>query len=344
MLALDKNPAAIPPLLSIFILSAAALAYEVLLIRLFSIVHWHHFAFMVISMALLGYGASGSFITVLRSRLLHNYDFVFITSTVLFGVSSIVCFIVVQQLPFNALEILWDSSQWQRLLLTYLLLTLPFFFVANAIALSMMAYHRKIALIYAVDLIGAGIGALSVMLLLQYFPAVTLLSVIALAGITASLFALPGTGYRQKRAVAALLMLCMLAVLLIPQKWLTLHMSEYKGLAQTLLIKDTALRLSHSSPIARTDVVQSPLVPWSYFASNFYHNVYWYPFVGRHRVEEALKTRWGQHFQQYGDGEVVMPGMEKKTVIQAVAGLTILTALVGGLYWLIKDKKKTAAK
>jgi len=91
-------------------------------------------------------------------------------------------------------------------------------------------------------------------------------------------------------------------------------------------------------------LLQSPLVPWSYFASNLFHNVYWYPFVGRHRVEEALKTRWGQHFQQYGDGEVVMPGMEKKTVIQAVAGLTILTALVGGLYWLIKDKKKTAAK
>jgi hypothetical protein len=37
-------------------------------------------------------------------------------------------------------------------------------------------------------------------------------------------------------------------------------------------------------------LLQSPLVPWSYFASNFYHNVYWYPFVGRQRVEAALQT------------------------------------------------------
>jgi hypothetical protein len=116
---LTDEQTATPPLLSIFILSASALAYEVLLIRLFSIVHWHHFAFMVISIALLGYGVSGSLITVFRRWLLDNYDGVFIINTLLFGLSSIACFIVVQQLPFNTLEILWDSSQWQRLLFCY---------------------------------------------------------------------------------------------------------------------------------------------------------------------------------------------------------------------------------
>lgn len=47
-------------------------------------------------------------------------------------------------------------------------------------------------------------------------------------------------------------------------------------------------------------LLRTPLVPWSYFASNFYHNVYWYPFVGRKRVEEALQTRWGHLFAEYG--------------------------------------------
>jgi uncharacterized protein (DUF362 family) len=79
-------------------------------------------------------------------------------------------------------------------------------------------------------------------------------------------------------------------------------------------------------------LLQSPLVPWSYFASNFYHNVYWYPFVGRRRVQAALKTRWGRLFAAYGDGKVVMPGMEPKTVIQAVVGAVLLALLaVGGL-------------
>jgi uncharacterized protein (DUF362 family) len=85
-------------------------------------------------------------------------------------------------------------------------------------------------------------------------------------------------------------------------------------------------------------LLQSPLVPWAYFASNFYHNVYWYPFVGRQRVESALDTKWGQMFKNYGDGGVVMPGVEPKTVKQAIAGLTILAAGAVGLAYLLGRK------
>ena len=86
-------------------------------------------------------------------------------------------------------------------------------------------------------------------------------------------------------------------------------------------------------------LLQSPLVPWAYFASNFYHNVYWYPFVGRKRVSAALDTQWGKQFQSYGDGDVVMPGMEPKTVLQAAVGLTILTAAVLGTAYLLRKRK-----
>jgi uncharacterized protein (DUF362 family) len=75
-------------------------------------------------------------------------------------------------------------------------------------------------------------------------------------------------------------------------------------------------------------LLRTPLVPWSYFASHFYHNVYWYPFVGRPRVQEALDTKWGRLFEGYGDGTVVMPGMRPQTVLTAAAGLTSLLAVV----------------
>jgi uncharacterized protein (DUF362 family) len=87
-------------------------------------------------------------------------------------------------------------------------------------------------------------------------------------------------------------------------------------------------------------LLRSPIVPWAYFASNFYHNVYWYPFVGRKRVESALNTKWGQHFANYGDGQVVLPGMEPKTVKQAIIGLTILSAAALGLGYLLTRKQK----
>jgi len=87
-------------------------------------------------------------------------------------------------------------------------------------------------------------------------------------------------------------------------------------------------------------LLQSPLVPWSYFASNFYHNVYWYPFIGRKRVAEALETPWGKLFKDYGDGKVVMPGAEPKTVLQALVGLIVFFITFLGSILLLKNKKK----
>ena len=86
-------------------------------------------------------------------------------------------------------------------------------------------------------------------------------------------------------------------------------------------------------------LLQSPLVPWSYFASNFYHNVYWYPFVGRKRVNSALNTKWGQLFKNYGDGQVVMPGMEPKTVGQAALGAVVALTLAIALGFLMRRKR-----
>ena len=93
-------------------------------------------------------------------------------------------------------------------------------------------------------------------------------------------------------------------------------------------------------------LLRSPLVPWSYFASNLYHNVYWYPFVGRRRVEEALHTKWGRLFDEYGADAglrgTVMPGMEPKTVATAAGGLLLLAGLIGGAWWLseLMSKKR----
>ena len=90
-------------------------------------------------------------------------------------------------------------------------------------------------------------------------------------------------------------------------------------------------------------LLRSPLVPWSYFASNFYHNVYWYPFVGRKRVEGALDTKWGRLFSEYGAEAglrgAVMPGMEPKTVTTAAVGAALLAAAAGvGAWWFTRDR------
>jgi len=91
-------------------------------------------------------------------------------------------------------------------------------------------------------------------------------------------------------------------------------------------------------------LLRTPLVPWSYLASNLYHNVYWYPFVGRQRVAGALHTKWGRLFAQYGaeagEGGVVMPGMEPKTVT-TLAGLALLgVGLAAAGWWLWSRRRR----
>ena len=46
-------------------------------------------------------------------------------------------------------------------------------------------------------------------------------------------------------------------------------------------------------------LLRSPIVPWSYFASNVYYNLLWYPLVGRRRTNGMLKTEWGKLFLSY---------------------------------------------
>ena len=84
-------------------------------------------------------------------------------------------------------------------------------------------------------------------------------------------------------------------------------------------------------------LLRSPIVPWSYFASNFYHNVYWYPAIGRKRVKDALDTPWGRLFSDYMEGNVVLPGVQPKTAAVAAGGAA---ALLGALVWLWRRRKK----
>ena len=148
-----------------------ALSYEILLMRLFSIVQYHHFAYMVISLALLGYGASGTFLVFFRQKLLRRFPMAFITNILLFGITIVACYLGGQHLLFNPDEMLWDNREWLKLFALYLVLALPFFFAANCIALAFSRYRQRISEIYAADLFGAGLGSFFVIgLLFLFFP------------------------------------------------------------------------------------------------------------------------------------------------------------------------------
>ena len=106
------DPDANPGLrLAIALISAAALAYELLLMRWFSIIQWHHFAFMIISLALLGFGVSGAFLSLFGKRLERHYSVALVAGLLLFSGSAIGAIAIAQRVPFNAEELLWNWRQ-----------------------------------------------------------------------------------------------------------------------------------------------------------------------------------------------------------------------------------------
>ena len=246
---------------SIALLSLAALGYEILLMRLFSIIQWHHFAYMIISLALLGYGASGAIITIFQRELSNHFSVFYTAAIALFGISAIASFLFVQQLPFNAEEVMWDWRQPGWLLLMYLLLAVPFLFAASAIALALSHYSNMIGKIYAYDLIGAGLGGVCIVLLLFKFMPFEVLAWIGVFALMATLLAAMALHSAAAWRVALLSILPAIAMI-----WLALHstalISPYKELSQTLRIPGTEVVAQRSSPLGLLDVVESRQTPF----------------------------------------------------------------------------------
>lgn len=253
----NKKP---PPFYSIALLSASSLAYEVLLMRLFSIIQWHHFAYMIISLALLGYGASGTFLSLTAHRLLPRFPLAYLGNVAMFGLSAVGCYLIAQQVSFNPEEILWDPNQPLQLLLIYLVLTLPFFFVANGIGLALTHYRGEITRVYAADLLGASIGSLSIVLLLFLVYPATALQILGTLGFAAAALASWELKY-QPRRIALVLILLSFTPLMLPAGWLALAISPYKGMNQSLQISGTRIIDEYSSPLGLISVMESSQIP-----------------------------------------------------------------------------------
>ena len=248
-----------PPIVAVLLLSAAAIAYQILLTRLFSVILWHHFATMVISIALLGVGASGTALALARGWLIPRYAAAFAVCAVAFGLTAPGGFALAQRVAFNPLEIIWDGGQQFHLLQVYLLLTVPFFAAALAIGLTLARFRMAIGQVYRADLIGAGLGAAGLVGLLFLLPAGDALRVIGAAGpMCAGLVLWPRT---RSGAVTAGLAAVILAMAW-PADWLQPQPSPYKDLSIALNVPEARIVAERTGPLGLVTVVESPRIPF----------------------------------------------------------------------------------
>lgn len=248
------------PRFGIALISAAVLAYEVLLVALFSLIQWHHFAYLVVSIALLGFGISGSLLAFAAPRFIGRFRAFALSQAIAFALTAMLAFAFAQRLAFNPEELLWDPGHWLRLGGVMLLLCLPFLCAANLIGLALIEYRERLARVYAADLLGAGLGAIMIVMLMQLMPPSRALLLVAMLGLGAAASLWIECGGRARQALPALA-LAAIALHLAPASWLEPVISPYKELSQTLRVTGTRVVAERFGPLGQLSVVESELLP-----------------------------------------------------------------------------------
>src|SRR5688572_16320253 len=179
--------------ISIAFLSAAIIAYQLALIQILSISQWYHFAYMVISTALLGFGAAGTILAIFEKHLINRTQLLlpFLMSGTGFTMSLV---IDVSQMPlirFDSYLLFAEYRHIGKLLFTYLLFFIPFFLGALAIGLVFVRNVETIGKIYFANLLGSGAGGVVALLLIGLFFPNQLPALIAILPVLAALVVIP---------------------------------------------------------------------------------------------------------------------------------------------------------
>lgn len=174
--------------LAIALISFAVLFYQVAITRLLSVVLWYHFAFLAISLALLGLGAPGVWFA-LRSRASGVFPEL---RRLLLAAGMAVPFsivLIVKGIPF--VRRTWELQDAAVLdpavVVTMGAILIPLLLLGAAVCLLLMQSRGpSIGPMYAADLVGATCGAVAVVPLMYLVPTPSLLGAVGLAPLAAA--------------------------------------------------------------------------------------------------------------------------------------------------------------
>lgn len=242
-------------LAAIFLLSAAAIAYEIFLIRLLSFRFWPHFVPLIVSQAMLGLGASGVAIQLLRRRIASNPGGVFAWLVLLAAPSFDLFFRVSLFIPFDPFLLLWRMSAWPSFALFFLLLSVPFFLAGGAVGVPLSFGIGRTGPVYAASFAGTAAGAILALPSFGFLPTESLLRVPTALGIAAGACVLTFPSGCPRLSRASFLAVPALLLLVSPAP---LSPSPYKDLATALRLPGSRVIASRFGPSADYRTVFAP--------------------------------------------------------------------------------------
>jgi len=259
--------------LGLALVSAGALSFEINLTRLFSVSQFYHFAFMVVSIALLGYGASGTFLSLRKQKNSGGEGENFTLLAGFAGACMIGSFILINNLPFDSYSIFVNPSQLSILMIHYLALASPFFFIGMIVSLMLQKYSKVSGKVYAWNLGGSAAGCLIAVIvpgLIDGEGVVALSAIMASGGgllfFTGTKLSLKGKGKRNVLSLCLIILILIISLLPLSIRiitgempvFFTLNISPYKSLSYALQNPQAEITSSQWNSISRIDLVQSP--------------------------------------------------------------------------------------
>lgn len=249
----------VPPAgLPIFLLSGAALAYEVILVRLLAMTRFHHLAFMVLSLVLLAYGVSGVLLAYHHTRLTGAFRVWFSVFATLFAGGAVLCFQLSQRIAVRPDQWLWSPSETLSLVLLYLVLCLPFLAAASGVGLAYCLREKEAGAVYRADLLGAAAGSLAGLGAL-WLPEAGGLWVPWCGGLSAAVMAVWPA---RKGPAGILLFLMLLGPAFGPHPAVRLIPSADKPLSIALSAEGARKLADSFSPLGRITVTRNTLSPY----------------------------------------------------------------------------------
>ncbi|HMK28221.1 MAG TPA: hypothetical protein VK473_00960 [Terriglobales bacterium] len=152
-------------LTAVMMVSFASLLLELALTRLFSVILFYHFAFLAISIALLGLGAGGVFAYLAKAGLL-RWPVETIGSAVC-AINAVLVLLVLEIDLHVPVFLSLSLGNFLRLSAIYLVSALPFFFTGLLFAVLFARRTREISRLYAADLVGGALACLAIVGLLN---------------------------------------------------------------------------------------------------------------------------------------------------------------------------------
>lgn len=196
---LDYHPVPIASLL--IFTSAVLIAFEFLIVRLFSHLYWGDFGYFSIAVAMFGFSLSGVLIAYLRARkFTFSLPFLGIIS-VLTSLTLFLTPIFLSRIPFQPVLIFHSAGEFVHLLGFGFLLAVPFLIGYFLIGVLLTERIEKIGFYYGLNLGGAALGGVLFTLLLSRFSFPVQFKILALLLLVPPVF-LPG---RWKKLVPAAL-------------------------------------------------------------------------------------------------------------------------------------------